>query len=59
MSESNLNDLLCLIEHRKALVDCEISDYVTENKGNLISANLDLLIKKKLAYELVISDLQT
>ena len=56
---ANLVELLCLIKHRKAMVDCEISDYVTENEGNLVSANLDILIKKKQAYEWVISDLQT
>jgi len=57
-SESELSALLCLIKQRKALVDCEISDYATENEGNLVSANLDILIKKKQAYEWVISDLQ-
>lgn len=57
--ESSLIDLLCWIKHRKDLVDCEISDYVTENEGNLISAKLDNLIDKKQAYALVVSDLET
>ena len=56
--ESDLSDLLCFIKRKKALIDCEISDYVIKNEGNLISANLDILIKKKQAYEWVISELQ-
>ena len=56
--KSELNAVLRLIEKHKALVDCDISDYVTENEGNLVCANLDILIKKKQAYEWVISDLE-
>ena len=36
----------------------EIADYVTENKGGLVSANLEVLIEKNKAYSVVIADIE-